>query len=102
MVHTNRPTETLGASREARAALPEWFLIHSNPCREQNAQSRLEAEGVRCYLPLVATRRAGGRGDRCALFPSYLFANFISQETSVINSILALRHGTVGIGRVVF
>jgi transcription elongation factor/antiterminator RfaH len=53
-----------------------WFLVHSFPKRELQAQMRLVAQGFRTFLPqyLKTTRHARQlRTIRAPLFPRYLF-----------------------------
>jgi transcriptional antiterminator RfaH len=56
--------------------MPRWYLIHTKPLSEELAQTNLERQGYRLYLPRAtqAVRRHGHWQDRVvALFPRYLF-----------------------------
>lgn len=62
----------------------DWFIIHSKPKQEFDAEKHLRALGVDVYLPLYAkkVRRNRMRSERIApLFSGYLFARFDLRES---------------------
>lgn len=57
----------------------DWFIIHSKPKQEFDAEKHLRALGIDVYLPLYArkVKRDRVRVERIApLFSGYLFARF--------------------------
>ncbi len=62
----------------------DWFIIHSKPKQEFDAEKHLRALGVEVYLPLYArkVRRNRMRVERIApLFSGYLFSRFDLRES---------------------
>lgn len=60
---------------------PAWFVVKSKHNQERRAESSLLSQGVKCYLPVVATSsmRSGKKLNQMrdnVLFPGYLFAFF--------------------------
>jgi transcriptional antiterminator RfaH len=55
-----------------------WYLIHTKPLGEREAQRHLERQEYRTYLPRLTQtvrRRGRPRGRIAPLFPRYLFLN---------------------------
>ena len=76
-----------------------WYVIRSKPRGESTAQTQLERQGFRTYLPrtLQPTRVRGRWVDRIEpLFPRYLFLQIDVEEQSV-----APVHSTVGVTNIV-
>lgn len=72
-----------------------WYVVYTQPQRENQAAQHLRNQGFEVYLPLYRkTRRHAGRTDlvQAPLFPRYLFAG-IDLETQRWRSV----NGTVGV-----
>lgn len=60
---------------------PAWFVVKAKHNQERRAESSLLSQGVKCYLPVVATSsmRSSHKLNQLRdtpLFPGYLFAYF--------------------------
>ena len=70
---------------------PQWYCVHTKPkCEHLVAAALRNLEGVESYCPRIRFQRSTPRGKVWfteALFPSYLFARFI-----VNDSIRAVKH----------
>ncbi|PII85139.1 hypothetical protein BL250_12435 [Erwinia sp. OLTSP20] len=60
---------------------PAWFVVKAKHNQERRAESSLLSQGVKCYLPVVATSsmRSSQKLNQmrdAPLFPGYLFAYF--------------------------
>jgi transcriptional antiterminator RfaH len=76
-----------------------WYLIHTKPAGEREAQRQLQRQDYRTYLPrLLRTVRRRGlpRVQIAPLFPRYLFLNLDEGRQS-----LAPVHSTFGVASVV-
>ena len=62
---------------------------------------RLLHAGLESYLPIITSRRAGGRGEYCPLFPGYAFSRIPFELISDANSIMSMGGSQAGIGSVV-
>lgn len=63
------------------SVFPAWFVVKAKHNQERRAESSLLSQGVKCYLPVVATSsmRSGKKLNQLRdnpLFPGYLFAYF--------------------------
>lgn len=63
------------------SVFPAWFVVKAKHNQERRAESSLLSQGVKCYLPVVATSsmRDGKKLNQLRdnpLFPGYLFAYF--------------------------
>lgn len=73
---------------------PAWFVVKAKYNQERRAESSLLSQGVKCYLPVIATSsmRDGKKLNQLrdnVLFPGYLFAYFdpeVIHTTEVKNS----------------
>jgi transcription elongation factor/antiterminator RfaH len=75
----------MSSSREERNSALLWYCIHSKPKCEHLVAASLKAfEGVEAYCPRIRFQRSTQRGKVWfteALFPSYLFARFVMNES---------------------
>jgi transcriptional antiterminator RfaH len=66
----------VGTNRNALAAGERWYVVHTLPHRELQAQLQLEAQGFRSFLPRQRKTVRHARKLRtvtAAFFPRYLF-----------------------------
>lgn len=63
-----------------------WYVVYSNPHKEEQAQFHLTLKGVECYFPRLCVPAPGDRADRVVpLFPNYLFVRInIATECHLI------------------
>jgi len=64
-----------------------WFACRTRGRAEKAIRSRLDASGIRCYLPLLEKKRRWAdrtRTVRFPLFPGYIFVLFRRNEISVV------------------
>jgi transcriptional antiterminator RfaH len=76
-----------------------WYLIHTKPFGEADAQSNLTRQGYHVYLPRLlqsVRRREGWRDTVSALFPRYVFLQLCEGEQS-----LGPVRSTVGVSDIV-
>jgi len=52
-----------------------WYVVYSNPHKEEQAQFHLALKGVKSFFPklYIPALREKNRGRVCPLFPNYLF-----------------------------
>jgi transcriptional antiterminator RfaH len=63
--------------------MKSWYLVHSKPREEKNAQENLERQGYETYLPLILGRtKKRGKTIKSIqpMFPRYLFIH-LSEQT---------------------
>lgn len=73
--------------------MKQWFVVHTQPCKESIAQQHLIEQGFDAYLPrFKKTRRHARKVDeiQAPLFPRYLFVG-IDLETDRWRSIQGTR-----------
>src|SRR5712671_8244325 len=79
---------------------PVWFCLKTQPKREHLAATVLRRQfGVECFSPRLRFRRMTGRGPVWfveAMFPGYLFAEFIYRE---LHRRVVHTHGVTGLVR---
>ena len=82
----------------AEAGRPFWFCLKAAPKREHLAATALRRElQVPVVAPRIRFRKLTSRGPVWfveAMFPGYLFAEFIYRRTSPAGGSYARRHGT--------
>jgi transcriptional antiterminator RfaH len=62
-----------------------WYCVRSQPKHEHIAAARLRGEGLEVFLPRIRFKRSSRRGPVWftePLFPSYLFARFVWEESA--------------------
>jgi transcriptional antiterminator RfaH len=72
-------------SAPIHAAQPAWYCLRSQPKHEHIGAARLREEGIEVFLPRIRFQRASKRGPVWftePLFPNYLFARFLWQESA--------------------
>ncbi len=68
-----------GVSEGGRdAEMDRWVVVYAKPRKEPQVRDRLQARGLRVYLPLMPRRSETSRGS-AALFPRYLFVGLDPQ-----------------------
>jgi transcriptional antiterminator RfaH len=89
------PQPIIGVSGIPEEPIPQWYLIHTKPLAESTAQTNLERQGYKTYLPrLVQLVRRQRRWTEniVPLFPRYLFLHLDAGLQS-----LRPVHSTIGV-----
>lgn len=63
-----------------------WFVVYSNPYKEEQAQFHLALKGVKSFFPrLYIPAARENKGRTCPLFPNYLFVRIhVKTESHLI------------------
>ncbi len=64
--------------------MQSWYVVHTQPQKEDFAYENLRAQGFDVYLPKFEKKRTHARKTeiiRAPLFPRYVFVNFDSSNT---------------------
>ncbi len=75
----------------------EWFAIHTRSRHEKKVAAQLEAERIRCFLPLVSRSRRWSDRNKIIeepLFPGYVFVRI--DGTHTVRLAVRKTHGVVG------
>lgn len=59
-----------------------WYVAHTKSFSEQQVRCHMEARGIECFLPAVATSLSGRGRENIPLFPGYLFVRYDLQASN--------------------